>query len=388
MTLHTPVPAGNERYPAKLAAELLSGPAAAIGLTPEMLMDTGHGPDRNRPPEFDLTAFGLRHAAASNAVSRMHGETANRTWGAALGHPIASVTNGVHVPTWQGAAIRSALDDRPPADLDDDDLWAAHVTQKHELMEFLGGRLTRQAVRHGVPSEAVGDLAGALDPEALTIGFARRFATYKRADLVLADPHRLGKLLADPDRPVQLIFAGKAHPADHPGQALLERVVAASRRVGTAGHVFFIEDYDLRVARFLVAGVDLWLNTPRRPLEASGTSGMKAALNGVPSLSVLDGWWDEGFDGTNGWAIAGTDDNDPPTADALYQALETDVIPAFFDRDAERRPGRWIEFMRRAMTVALDHYTAERALAEYVDRLYRPVARGAAGAEGVIAGTG
>jgi starch phosphorylase len=226
----------------------------------------------------------------------------------------------------------------------------------------------------------VGDLAGALDPQALTVGFARRFATYKRADLILHDLDRLSNLLANPDSPVQIIFAGKAHPADEPGRAVVGRVVEASRRVGTAGRIFFIEDYDLRVARFLVAGVDVWLNTPRRPHEASGTSGMKAAINGVPSLSILDGWWDEAFDGANGWAIGHPSvefegDTDAADAEALYHVLETEVVPTFFSRDSpDGLPGRWIGFMRGALATGLTRFTAERALAEYVDRLYRPVA--------------
>jgi alpha-glucan phosphorylase-like protein len=194
---------------------------------------------------------------------------------------------------------------------------------------------------------------------------------------VLANPRRLAHLLSDPDRPVQLIFAGKAHPADEAGRALLERVVDTSRKVGNAGRIFFIEDYDLRVARYLVAGVDLWLNTPRRPLEASGTSGMKAALNAVPSVSVLDGWWDEAYDGTNGWAVDGelgggsTDEED---AEALYRVLENEVIPAFFDRDSIGLPRAWIGVMRAALKTATEQFTAERVLREYVEEFYRPVA--------------
>jgi starch phosphorylase len=378
MTLHTPVPAGNERYDLALAAELLGGPAEAINLTPERLLELGRGPNGQFPGDFDLTAFGLRQAAAVNAVSQLHGRTASLTWRASIGHEVRAVTNGVHVPTWQAEPMRAALARRDLAAITDRDLWEAHAEQKRQMIDFLGGRLTRQAVRHGVAPEAVGDLAGALDPQALTVGFARRFATYKRADLILHDMHRLSNLLADPDRPMQIIFAGKAHPADEPGRAVLGRVVEASRRVGTAGRIFFIEDYDLRVARFLVAGVDVWLNNPRRPLEASGTSGMKAAINGVPSLSILDGWWDEAFDGANGWAIGnGTDasevSHDAGDAEALYRVLEADVVPAFYDRDPDGLPVRWIGFMRGALATGLTRFSAERALAEYVDRLYRPV---------------
>jgi starch phosphorylase len=376
MTLHTPVPAGNERYDPDLALELLSPAAQAIDLSTDRLLELGKGPEGVANGAFDLTAFGLRQAATINAVSRLHGRTATATWRDAIGRDVSSVTNGVHRLTWQAEPIQRVITGGE-GHASDRELWDAHTEQKRQMIDFLGGRLTRQAVRHGAAPEAVGDLAGALDPQALTIGFARRFATYKRADLVLHDPHRLNHLLADPDRPVQLIFAGKAHPADEAGQALLERVVATSRRVGTAGRIFFIEDYDLRIARFLVSGVDLWLNTPRRPLEASGTSGMKAALNGVPSVSILDGWWDEAFDGSNGWAVGrpsseegASDDED---ADSLYRVLENAVVPAFFDRDHIGLPRRWIEVMRGALRTAMHDFTADRVLRDYVEELYRPV---------------
>lgn len=377
MTLHTPVPAGNECYDPGLADELLAPATAAIDLTREHLHELGRGPEGTNGV-FDLTAFGLRQAAAINAVSRLHGRTATGTWRASLGRDVTSVTNGVHLATWQAQPMQAALRAGGEPAVGDRELWDAHAEQKRQMIDFLGGRLTRQAVRHGVAPEAVGDLAGALDPQALTMGFARRFATYKRADLILHDLDRLAHLLADPDRPVQLIFAGKAHPADEAGRAVLGHVVDASRRVGLAGRIFFIEDYDLRVARFLVAGVDVWLNTPRRPLEASGTSGMKAALNGVPSVSILDGWWDEAFDGANGWAVGrpstedgGTDDED---AESLYSILETEVVPAFFGRNDDGLPQAWVGHMRAALRTGLDRFTADRVLRDYVENLYRPVA--------------
>ena len=384
MTLHTPVPAGNERYDPGLAEELLAPALAAIGLPANRMLALGHSPDGEHDEAFDLTAFGLGRVATVNAVSRLHARTATRTWQASIGREVRAVTNGVHVATWQAEPMRTALARHDPANIPDRELWDAHAEQKRQMIEFLGGRLTRQAIRHGVAPESVGDLAGALDPQALTIGFARRFATYKRADLILRDVHRLTHLLSDPDRPMQLIFAGKAHPADEAGRAVLGRVVDASRRVGTAGRIFFIENYDLRVARFLVAGVDVWLNTPRRPMEASGTSGMKAAVNAVPSLSVLDGWWDEAYDGRNGWAIGQPSDEAPVDHDAadamdalsLYRVLENEVVPAFYDRDPGGLPHGWIGFMRDALTMGLTRFSAERVLAEYLDLLYRPVAVG------------
>jgi starch phosphorylase len=389
MTLHTPVPAGNERYAPTLVADALATGLAALDLDLERFLVLGRGPNGDPEGRFDLTAFGLRQAAAINAVSKLHAVTATETWQPSTGREVQAVTNGVHVPTWQAEPMRAALGGRDPGLASDRAIWDAHAEQKRQMIHFLGGRITRQAIRHGVPPEAVGDLAGVLDPEALTIGFARRFATYKRADLILHDAHRLSHLVADPDRPIQLIFAGKAHPADEAGQAVLARVVDVTRRVGTAGRILFIEDYDLRVARFLVAGVDAWLNTPRRPMEASGTSGMKAAVNGVPSLSVLDGWWDEAYDGTNGWAIGeataeatagataegsvSVEDLDGADATSLYRILENEVVPAFYERDADGLPRRWIPFMRGALATGLGSFSAERVLAEYVERMYRPV---------------
>ena len=317
-----------------------------------------------------------------NAVSQLHARTATATWQSSLGHSVRGITNGVHVPTWQGEPLRAALSRTMPDALSDPELWQAHAEQKRQMIDFLGGRLTRQAVRHGVAPEAVGDLAGALDPQALTIGFARRFATYKRADLILSDAHRLTHIVSDPDRPVQVIFAGKAHPADDEGRAVLAHVVEASRRIGTAGRIFFIEDYDLRIAHFLVTGVDVWLNTPRRPLEASGTSGMKAAVNAVPSVSVLDGWWDEAFDGTNGWAIGrpwdGRPGSDAEDAATLYGVLEEEVIPAFFERDEDGIPRRWMAFMRGALETGVTRFSSDRLLADYVTELYRPIAEASA----------
>ncbi len=382
MTLHTPVPAGNERYEPDLALEVLADAMAAIGLAPDDLRTLGHGPEGANGSVFDLTGFGLRTVADVNAVSQLHARTATATWQSSLGHSVRGITNGVHVPTWQGEPLRAALSRTMPDALSDRELWQAHTEQKRQMIDFLGGRLTRQAVRHGVAPEAVGDLAGALDPQALTIGFARRFATYKRADLILSDAHRLTHIVSDPDRPVQVIFAGKAHPADDAGRAVLAHVVEASRRIGTAGRIFFIEDYDLRIAHFLVTGVDVWLNTPRRPLEASGTSGMKAAVNAVPSISVLDGWWDEAFDGTNGWAIGrpwdGRPGSDAEDAATLYSVLEDEVIPTFFERDEDGIPRRWADFMRGALEIGLARYSSDRLLADYVTELYRPIAAASA----------
>jgi len=224
---------------------------------------------------------------------------------------------------------------------------------------------------------------GVLHPDALTIGFARRFATYKRAALLFSDEERLARILDAPDRPVQIVIAGKAHPADRPGQQVIQHIFELSRSDRLRGRVFIVEDYDMRIAHFLVAGVDIWLNNPRRPMEASGTSGMKAAINGIPSVSILDGWWDEGFNGRNGWAIGDREpDGDEGAQDAsdaseLYRLLEEEIVPRFFERGDKGLPLRWLEVMRASIGGALWQFSTARMVTEYVDRLYLPTARGA-----------
>ena len=318
---------------------------------------------------------------------------------AVVDHPILGITNGIHGPTWIGQPIAEPLE-RLGADLDDldanrraaasgsevdripaQDLWDAHLRQKRELAHFARGRLRSQFARHGESPTVLAELETALDPDVLTIGFARRFATYKRAGLLFSDIDRLARMLWDPERPIQVVFAGKAHPADRPGQRVIQEIFQRSRSPQLRGRVYILENYDMRVARFLVQGVDVWLNNPRRPLEASGTSGMKAAQNGVPNVSVLDGWWDEGFDEDNGWAIGGRE-TDPDEAaqdwrDAqdLYRILEEDIIPAYYERDPAGVPPRWLTVMRRAMSSALWRFSTTRMLHEYTEPLYLPAGR-------------
>ena len=238
-----------------------------------------------------------------------------------------------------------------------------------------------QFARHGESPDALRGLRGVLDPEALIIGFARRFATYKRAALLFRDQERLARMLSAQDRPVQVVIAGKAHPADRPGQQVIQDIFSLSRSDRLRGRVFVVEDYDMRIARFLVGGVDIWLNNPRRPMEASGTSGMKAAINGIPSVSILDGWWDEGFNGENGWAIGDRQpDGDEAAQDAadaaeMYRLLEEEIVPAFFDREADGVPAAWLRTMRASIAGALWQFSTARMLTEYVDRLYLPAVR-------------
>jgi glycogen phosphorylase len=403
-TIHTPVSAGNERFDhdlvRRVAGPLLDGDGRPDtgGLDSDRILELGLGVDGDTST-FDMTAFSLRLTNGANAVSRLHAETANTTWQGVIDRPILAITNGVHAPTWVGRAMTELYGRHLGADLDDLDpqserrrfwermsglpdaeLWAAHQRQKVELAIFARGRLRNQFARHGEAPAVLEELETALDPAILTIGFARRFATYKRAALLFSDMNRLAKLLWDTDRPVQVVFAGKAHPADRPGQRVIQEIFSRSRSPELRGRVFIVEDYDMRVARFLVHGVDVWLNNPRRPLEASGTSGMKAAQNGVVNVSVLDGWWDEGWTGDNGWAIGGRDVDpdegaqDWADAQNLYRILEDEVLPRYYTRDARGIPHGWTDIMRNAIGTAIWRFSTTRMLREYTEQLYLPAA--------------
>ena len=307
--------------------------------------------------------------------------------------PIGSVTNGVHLGTWVGREVADLYERTLGSDwltgsdaaswakihdVPDAELWSVHERCRERLIDDVRRRLRLQAERKGRGWEASG-ADGLLDPRALTIGFARRFATYKRGTLLLRDPQRLHRIVAAEGRPVQLLFSGKAHPQDWGGKELIQGIVRASRSPQFRGHIVFVEDYDMGVARELVSGVDVWLNTPRRPLEASGTSGMKAALNGIPQLSTLDGWWQEGYDGLSGWAIspAGeSEDADAADADRFYRLLEEQVIPLYYTRNAAGVPLGWVEKMRHALRLAGTRFTARRMIQDYVQEHYAPAISG------------
>ncbi len=397
-TIHTPVSAGNERFDTDLVRRVAGPLLEDGGVAIERVLDLGLGMDGDRG-QFDMTAFSLRLTNGANAVSQLHAETANGTWQGVTDHPILGVTNGIHGPSWVGQPIVELLARRLDADLDaldagsrqdpfwdqlgripDGELWEAHLRQKRELAIFVHRRLRSQFARHGEAPAVLAELEQALDPAVMTIGFARRFARYQRAGLLFTDLDRLAGLLWDGDRPVQIVFAGKAHPADRPGQRVIQEIFQLSRSPKLRGRVFILEDYDIRVGRYLVQGVDVWLNNPRRPLEASGTSGMKAAQNGVPNISVLDGWWDEGYLGDNGWAIGSREMNpdeaaqDWADAQDLYHLLETDLIPRYYERPASGVPPRWVEVMRRSMATALWQFSTTRMLQEYTELLYLPAA--------------
>lgn len=397
-TIHTPVSAGNERFDTELVRQVAARITTDAGVELDQILELGRGVDGDAG-QFDMTAFSLRVTSGANAVSELHAATANGTWGSVPSRPILAITNGVHPPTWLGrpmgallAELTEDLQRLEPAGredllrehlerLPDTRIWEAHQRQKRELAWFARNRLRAQFARHGEAPSVLAGLEEALDPDILTIGFARRFATYKRAGLLFADEERLARLLHDAARPVQVVFAGKAHPADRPGQRVIQDIFTRSRSPALAGRVFIMEDYDIRIARYLVQGADVWLNNPRRPLEASGTSGIKAAMNGLINCSVLDGWWDEGFTGDNGWAIGGretlADEGAQDWADAqdLYRLLEQEIVPAYYDRAGGRLPGAWIGLMRRSIASTLWRFSTTRMLEEYTDRLYLPAAR-------------
>ena len=403
-TIHTPVSAGNERFATDLvrrvAGPLLDGDGRSQtgGVPVDRVLQIGLGADGD-PTQFDMTGFSLRLTHDANAVSQLHAETADATWRGISPHSIRGVTNGIHVPSWMGNAMSDTLNRELDADLDDidgesdvgafwehldsvstADLWEAHQREKLELATFARRRLRSQFARHGEAPSVLDALESALDPDILTIGFARRFATYKRAGLLFSDLERLARILWNEERPVQVVFAGKAHPADRPGQQVIQEIFGRSRSEKLRGRVFILEDYDMRIGRYLVAGVDVWLNNPRRPLEASGTSGMKAAMNGAVNVSVLDGWWDEGFVGDNGWAIGGREQNpdegaqDWSDAQDLYRILEDEVVPRYYERDPLGRPVAWVELMRRSMAASLWRFSTTRMLHDYVEKMYLPAA--------------
>ena len=402
-TSHTPVPAGHDAFRFSLVEKYLKHLGAYwpdLGRTRDRLLSLATHQEPSGPG-FNMTALALRLSGHRNAVSRRHGEVSRRMWRPLWPSlpetevPIASVTNGVHVPSWVAPEFDRlyrvylskdwiARHDDPVLwegveAIPDRELWEAHRALKLRLLRFLRDRARRRWSEERSALSQVVATGTLLDPEALTLGFARRFAAYKRATLILRDPARLRALLTYSRHPVQIIFAGKAHPADEPAKQLLQQVYRAAVDHAYAGRIAFVEDYDMHVAYHLVQGVDVWLNTPRPPLEASGTSGQKAALNGVPNLSVLDGWWAEGYDGTNGWAIGapevGPEDSearDAADAGALYRLLETEVVPLYYERDPTGLPKPWLRLMRRAIRSVAPRFSARRMVKEYVEQLYLP----------------
>src|SRR5256884_2342414 len=400
-TTHTPVPAGNDSFPREMMRKYFGDFAKELGIPFDELFSFGQTRvDRSDP--FSMTILALRMSRHSNGVSKLHGEVSRAIWkdvwnGVPVHEvPITSVTNGIHTKTWMApefsALYRKYLGDwdehvtepdfwRRVTDIPDTDLWETHQQLKHRLVEFVRERVRIRRERIGDSPEAIRNVSQILDPEILTIGFARRFATYKRGALLFSDRERLKRLLNDTTRPVQFIFARKAHPRDEAGKAVIQQVYKFTREMGFENRVVFLEDYDSYIARRLVQGVDLWLNHPLRPLEASGTSGMKAAPNGGINLSVLDGWWHEGFNGNNGWAIA-PEINDGTVefqsevdSNSLYQLLENQIIPLYYAKPDGKLPLAWLQLMRESIRSVTPVFNTQRMVKEYTERLYIPAAK-------------
>jgi starch phosphorylase len=403
-TTHTPVPAGHDRFDGRLVEEHLGPLRDRLGISQAQLMGLGRVEPQNEHEPFCMTVIGLKLSRRANAVSSLHGDVSRRMWAHLWPWrveeeiPIGHITNGVHIPSWLAYPMHLLYDRVLRSDwqewmgdakvwqslynVDPGELWETHSDLKNRLLDFVRRRVGRQVRRRNEPDESIQAARSLLDPNALTIGFARRFATYKRADLFFRVLDGLAELVNDAQRPIQVVFSGKAHPADEPGKHLIKKIANLRHDPRFSGRLVFIEDYDINVARHLVQGVDVWLNTPRRPKEASGTSGMKAVLNGGLNLSILDGWWAEAYNGKNGFAIGDgrqhVDDEITDSRDAqnLLRVLRDEVIPLFYERDADGLPQQWISMMVESIATLAPRFSAHRMVMDYVRNCYLVAAGG------------
>jgi len=398
-TTHTPVPAGSDEFPLWLIDKYFSQLWPELGLDRDQFTKLASR-EMSWGETFSMPLLAFRFAERRNGVSELHGQVARKMWNFLWPNmreedvPISYVTNGIHTGTWLARRLdhllrrylgRDWMDHLDDPDLwedveniPDEELWAVRRHLKRKLVFYMRERAREQWLLDGVHPVQVIASGVLLDPYALTIGFARRFATYKRAGLILRDLERLLELVNRPNRPVQIIFAGKAHPNDNPGKMLIQEVYRSVKKAENGGRLVFLEDYDMNLARYLVQGVDVWLNTPRRPNEASGTSGQKAALNGVLNFSILDGWWREGYNGSNGWAIGDEKDHDDPDVqdqmdiESLYDILENEIIPLYYDRPESNLPREWIARMKESMRTLGPQFSMRRMIKEYTQQLYLP----------------
>jgi starch phosphorylase len=399
-TTHTPVPAGHDVFPFNMVEKYFQNFWSQLGIDRDAFLALGSY-DNGYGVNFNMTALALRLSGRANGVSELHGRVSRRMWLGLWSEkepeevPIGDVTNGVHLPSWTGEAMHRTYrryvspdwmerQDDPSIwtrieDVPDKVIWDAHTHLKRKLFATMRGRARDQRIIQATPPDQLLASGIFLDPDALVIGFARRFATYKRANLVFRDIERLKRLIHHRYRPVQFVFAGKAHPADDPGKRLLQEIYNWARSPEMGGRIAFVEDYDMHIARYLVQGVDVWLNTPRKPMEASGTSGMKAGFNGVLNLSILDGWWAEAYNGLNGWAIdPGRGDftneweQDEADAQALYTALEEEVVPLYYQRDRDGVPRGWVQMMKESIRTVGPQYSTRRMVKEYTTQYYVP----------------
>ncbi|HZI17931.1 MAG TPA: alpha-glucan family phosphorylase [Pyrinomonadaceae bacterium] len=399
-TTHTPVAAGHDEFLPSLIEKCFDSSFwRQLGLDAEQFMDLGRVSGGDPEELFGLTPLALRMCRSSNGVSRKHGEVSRELWNKMWPErreeevPISHVTNGVHAPTWVSPLLASVFErhagqnwaevlqdraewSRVVAGISDGELWEARQLMKRRLVAFVRERVYQARLSQGEPREYAEAARRMFDPEALTIGFARRVAAYKRWGLLLTDPDRLHRIILDSERPVQFVFAGKAHPQDQGAKLILQQIALWKLDPEVMRRAVFVQDYDQEIARHMVQAVDVWMNVPRRPLEASGTSGEKVAMNGGLNLSVLDGWWMEGYDGENGWAIGGTEvsdstaEMDAEDAEALYGVLEAEVVPAFYDRGPAGVPSNWVRMMRRALETLMPAFNSDRMVRDYAEQIY------------------
>ncbi len=399
-TTHTPVPAGNEQFDSNLLKTYLEKFVKELGITWDYFLGCGRVDQQNAQESFGMTVFALRYSMFRNGVSALHGHVSRDMWKGIWPNvnveeiPITHITNGVHSRTWLSHDFADLFESyvgprfiQNPWDyhvwervdrIPDIELWRTHQRRRERLVFFARKRLVKQLERRHASQAELQAAQEVLDPHALTIGFARRFASYKRADLLAHDLERLKRLITNSEQPIQVIFAGKAHPQDNPGKEIIKRIIHTIREEPFRSHMVFIEDYDINVARYLVQGVDVWMNTPRRPLEASGTSGMKVATNGGLNVSILDGWWCEGFNADTGFAIGRGEEykdiefQDFVESQALYDVLEREVIPLFYERDSTGLPREWVKKMKGSMSHLGQYFNTHRMIQEYAEQLYPP----------------
>ena len=401
-TTHTPVPAGNDIFQTSLVEHYFSSYLPALKVDKQEFLGLGRQNPRDQNESFCMTVLAIRLSNTSNGVSRLHGQVSRKMWKAIWPElpeaeiPISSITNGVHTRTWLAAEMGQLYErylgvqwEERPTDhsvwkrvenIPNAELWRTHERRRERLVAFARMRLKEQLVRRGAPPAEVARADEVLDPDTLTLGFARRFATYKRGTLLFRNLERLASIINNKDRPVQIIFAGKAHPRDHGGKELIAEIIHLSRRPDFRRRIVFIEDYDINVARYLVQGVDVWVNNPRRPLEASGTSGMKVCVNGGINMSILDGWWCEAYAGDNGWAIGAGEEytdltyQDDVESRAAYDLLEQEIVPQFYNRSSDGLPRGWLKMMKRAMSTVCPVFNTSRMVQEYTEKCYGPSA--------------
>ena len=400
-TTHTPVPAGNDIFPLGLVEKYFKDFWPRLGLTREEFLKLGMKPCEGLEPGFNMGILALKIAGKKNGVSKLHGEVSRELFSEVWPHipakesPITYVTNGIHTCTWLAPRLKELYNkylmpywqdnihddstwERIKA-IPDDKLWKVHTDRKIKLLALVKENVTNRLRREGVGYDEINEIVSKLNPDALTIGFARRFATYKRATLIFKDIERITQILNDENRPVQLIFAGKAHPADKEGQDLVRYIHEISMKPQFKGKIFLLENYSIEISRYLVSGVDVWLNNPRRPMEASGTSGQKASVNGVVNFSVLDGWWAEGYNQRNGWTIgtnaeySSYEEQDKADSESMYYTLENKIIPTYYDKDRNGISKRWMEIMKESIISTGGKYSTARMLVDYTEQLYMPL---------------